>query len=172
MQRQASDSGNYNSTNSNSHPSSNTADATPNERSQLTREMTRQEAEQEKKDIELAQLLEMMVDWKPIIPDEVIDYYLQKSGFETDDLRVSVSHSSILPRPLPPSHHALSQLPSFSASKSDSDSSYSGKDYCHSPPNDSSPQSPPTLSSTPARGRQLLPESLPRGRRLLRGKAK
>ncbi|GAA6059735.1 hypothetical protein JCM10212_001943 [Sporobolomyces blumeae] len=46
------------------------------------------EQEQDKKDLELAQLLEMMDDYKPIIPDEVTDYYLQRSGFDTNDVRV------------------------------------------------------------------------------------
>ncbi|GAA5843983.1 hypothetical protein JCM11251_005932 [Rhodosporidiobolus azoricus] len=46
------------------------------------------EMEQERKDQELAQLLEMMDDYKPIIPDEVTDYYLQRAGFDTNDVRV------------------------------------------------------------------------------------
>lgn len=113
MDRTASTSGNYNPTNSNSRSTNNAVEASPNERSQLTRAMTKQEAEQETKDIELAQLLEMMVDWKPIIPDEVIDYYLQKSGFETDDLRVFVLHSSTHPLSLSPFPTALTRLPSY-----------------------------------------------------------
>ncbi|GAA5906220.1 hypothetical protein JCM6882_006079 [Rhodosporidiobolus microsporus] len=46
------------------------------------------DVEQERKDQELAQLLEMMDDYKPIIPDEVTDYYLQRAGFDTNDVRV------------------------------------------------------------------------------------
>ncbi|BGP17699.1 hypothetical protein JCM10213_005277 [Rhodosporidiobolus nylandii] len=46
------------------------------------------EVEQERKDLELSQLLDMMDDYKPIIPDEVTDYYLQRSGFDTNDVRV------------------------------------------------------------------------------------
>ncbi|BGO92720.1 hypothetical protein NBRC10512_003900 [Rhodotorula toruloides] len=49
---------------------------------------SRRELEQERKDLELAQLLEMMDDYKPVIPDEVTDYYLQRAGFDTNDVRV------------------------------------------------------------------------------------
>lgn len=49
---------------------------------------TQKELEQEKKDLELAELLDMMDEWKPIIPDEVTDYYLQRAGFDTSDVRV------------------------------------------------------------------------------------
>ncbi|GAA6021623.1 hypothetical protein JCM10207_008088 [Rhodosporidiobolus poonsookiae] len=48
----------------------------------------RRDAEQDKKDLELAQLLDMMDDYKPIIPDEVTDFYLQRAGFDTNDVRV------------------------------------------------------------------------------------
>ncbi|GAA5870857.1 hypothetical protein JCM8547_001725 [Rhodosporidiobolus lusitaniae] len=46
------------------------------------------DAEQERKDHELSQLLDLMDDYKPIIPDEVTDYYLQRAGFDTNDVRV------------------------------------------------------------------------------------
>ncbi|KAM0750638.1 hypothetical protein T439DRAFT_325695 [Meredithblackwellia eburnea MCA 4105] len=49
---------------------------------------TTKELEQDRNDLQLAELLDSMDDWRPIIPDEVTDYYLQKSGFETDDVRV------------------------------------------------------------------------------------
>ncbi|KDE05380.1 hypothetical protein MVLG_04291 [Microbotryum lychnidis-dioicae p1A1 Lamole] len=49
---------------------------------------TAKERAQDQRDVQLAELLEMMDEWQPIIPDEVTDYFLQKSGFETDDPRV------------------------------------------------------------------------------------
>ncbi|KAK4048851.1 hypothetical protein OIO90_005659 [Microbotryomycetes sp. JL221] len=52
------------------------------------RQKSLKELEQDKKDLELTQLLQQMDDWKPIIPDEVTDFYLQRAGFETDDVRV------------------------------------------------------------------------------------
>lgn len=41
-----------------------------------------------KKDKKLGELLLMLDDYKPLIPDEVTDHYLQKSGFECDDVRL------------------------------------------------------------------------------------
>ncbi|KAL3231614.1 hypothetical protein RNJ44_00149 [Nakaseomyces bracarensis] len=41
-----------------------------------------------RKDKTLAEVLELMQDNPPIIPDAVIDYYLTKNGFECGDLRV------------------------------------------------------------------------------------
>ncbi|KAM0786631.1 hypothetical protein ACM66B_002083 [Microbotryomycetes sp. NB124-2] len=52
------------------------------------RQKSKKEIEQDKRDLELSQLLESMDEWKPIIPDEVTDFYLQRAGFETDDVRV------------------------------------------------------------------------------------
>ncbi|GAA5907528.1 Taf10p [Sporobolomyces salmoneus] len=49
---------------------------------------SKKETEQDQRDIELAQLLEQMDEYKPVIPDEVTDYYLQRSGFDTNDVRV------------------------------------------------------------------------------------
>ncbi|GAA6019131.1 hypothetical protein JCM11491_002858 [Sporobolomyces phaffii] len=49
---------------------------------------SKKQLEQETKDLELSQLLEQMDEYKPIIPDEVTDYYLQRSGFDTNDVRV------------------------------------------------------------------------------------
>ncbi|GAA5829060.1 hypothetical protein JCM3770_003018 [Rhodotorula araucariae] len=48
----------------------------------------RRDAEQERKDAELSHLLDLMDDYKPVIPDEVTDYYLQRAGFDTSDVRV------------------------------------------------------------------------------------
>ncbi|KAK4049533.1 hypothetical protein OIV83_004030 [Microbotryomycetes sp. JL201] len=52
------------------------------------RQKSKKEIEQDKRDLELSQLLESMDEWKPVIPDEVTDFYLQRAGFETDDVRV------------------------------------------------------------------------------------
>lgn len=40
------------------------------------------------KDQELAQFLLKMDDYKPVIPDEVAAYYLQRVGFECTDVRI------------------------------------------------------------------------------------
>ncbi|BGP41443.1 hypothetical protein JCM10449v2_005424 [Rhodotorula kratochvilovae] len=48
----------------------------------------RRDAAQDRKDAELSQLLDLMDDYKPVIPDEVTDYYLQRAGFDTSDVRV------------------------------------------------------------------------------------
>lgn len=77
---------------------------------------SKKEQKQEQRDLELSQLLEQMDEYNPIaslslapplspslvanfpvpvlqIPDEVTDYYLQRSGFDTNDVRVSVLSS-------------------------------------------------------------------------------
>ncbi|GAA5834575.1 hypothetical protein JCM3766R1_003601 [Sporobolomyces carnicolor] len=59
-------------------PSSSTSDPSKSKR----------ELEQDHSDAEIAQLLEQMDEYKPVIPDEVTDYYLQRSGFDTNDVRV------------------------------------------------------------------------------------
>ena len=41
-----------------------------------------------RKDKTLEEILDMMVDNPPIIPDPVIDYYLRKNGFDCVDIRV------------------------------------------------------------------------------------
>ncbi|GAA5987560.1 hypothetical protein JCM10908_002008 [Rhodotorula pacifica] len=48
----------------------------------------RQQREHDSNDGQLAQLLDAIDDYKPIIPDEVTDYYLQRAGFDTNDVRV------------------------------------------------------------------------------------
>ncbi|CAD6891800.1 unnamed protein product [Tilletia controversa] len=50
--------------------------------------LTRREEEEARKDRTLAQFMLMLDDYKPLIPDEVTDYYLEKVGFECDDARL------------------------------------------------------------------------------------
>ncbi|CEQ41535.1 SPOSA6832_03266 [Sporobolomyces salmonicolor] len=74
---------------------------------------SKKDFDQERRDLELAELLDMMDDYKPIvssalflpgqIPDEVTDFYLQRAGFDTNDVRVSVSTPSAPSPPAVPS---------------------------------------------------------------------
>ncbi|KAI8824578.1 transcription initiation factor TFIID 23-30kDa subunit-domain-containing protein [Fimicolochytrium jonesii] len=48
----------------------------------------RQDKETLRKDRSLAELLTMMDEYKPILPDSVTDYYTTRSGFECPDARV------------------------------------------------------------------------------------
>ncbi|CAL1714740.1 unnamed protein product [Somion occarium] len=45
-------------------------------------------AEESRKDKTLAEFLLMLDDYDPLIPNEVTDYYLQRVGFECDDVRL------------------------------------------------------------------------------------
>ncbi|EIW79262.1 transcription initiation factor IID TAF10 subunit [Coniophora puteana RWD-64-598 SS2] len=49
---------------------------------------TRQAAEDARKDRTLAEFLVMLDDYEPLIPNEVTDYYLQRVGFECEDVRL------------------------------------------------------------------------------------
>lgn len=49
---------------------------------------TRQAAEEARKDRTLAEFLLMLDDYEPLIPSEVTDYYLQRVGFECEDVRL------------------------------------------------------------------------------------
>ncbi|KAG9312966.1 transcription initiation factor TFIID 23-30kDa subunit-domain-containing protein [Chiua virens] len=49
---------------------------------------TRQAAEDARKDRTLAEFLLMLDDYEPLIPNEVTDYYLQRVGFECEDVRL------------------------------------------------------------------------------------
>ncbi|KAJ3144930.1 Transcription initiation factor TFIID subunit 10 [Geranomyces michiganensis] len=51
-------------------------------------QQTRLERDTIRKDRSLAELLLVMDEYKPVIPDAVTDYYLTRSGFECDDPRV------------------------------------------------------------------------------------
>ncbi|KAJ8094344.1 hypothetical protein PQX77_009848 [Marasmius sp. AFHP31] len=56
--------------------------------SQSNQNQSRQNAEDAKKDRTLAEFLLMLDDYEPLIPNEVTDYYLQRVGFECEDVRL------------------------------------------------------------------------------------
>ncbi|KAH9945722.1 transcription initiation factor IID TAF10 subunit [Amylocystis lapponica] len=56
--------------------------------SQPAQASTRQAAEDARKDRTLAEFLLMLDDYEPLIPNEVTDYYLQRVGFECEDVRL------------------------------------------------------------------------------------
>ncbi|KAF8845151.1 transcription initiation factor IID, TAF10 subunit [Paxillus ammoniavirescens] len=49
---------------------------------------TRQAAEEARKDRTLAEFLLMLDEYEPLIPNEVTDYYLQRVGFDCEDVRL------------------------------------------------------------------------------------
>ncbi|GJE90978.1 transcription initiation factor IID TAF10 domain-containing protein [Phanerochaete sordida] len=49
---------------------------------------SRRPDEEAKKDRTLAEFLLMLDDYEPLIPNEVTDYYLQRVGFECEDVRL------------------------------------------------------------------------------------
>ncbi|KAF5351549.1 hypothetical protein D9758_007171 [Tetrapyrgos nigripes] len=49
---------------------------------------SRQAAEDARKDRTLAEFLLMLDEYEPLIPNEVTDYYLQRVGFECEDVRL------------------------------------------------------------------------------------
>ncbi|KAF8638946.1 hypothetical protein AX16_010420 [Volvariella volvacea WC 439] len=49
---------------------------------------SRQVGEEARKDKTLAEFLLMLDDYEPLIPNEVTDYYLQRVGFECEDVRL------------------------------------------------------------------------------------
>ncbi|KAF9447712.1 transcription initiation factor IID, TAF10 subunit [Macrolepiota fuliginosa MF-IS2] len=53
-----------------------------------TQSQTRQAAEEARKDRTLAEFMLMLDDYEPLIPNEVTDYYLQRVGFECEDVRL------------------------------------------------------------------------------------
>lgn len=52
------------------------------------RALLKRQDEDQRKDRTLAELLRMLDSYTPVIPDEVTDYYLQRSGFESGDARL------------------------------------------------------------------------------------
>ncbi|TFK17319.1 transcription initiation factor IID, TAF10 subunit [Coprinopsis marcescibilis] len=51
-------------------------------------QQSRQALEEARKDRTLAEFMLMLDDYEPLIPNEVTDYYLQKVGFECEDVRL------------------------------------------------------------------------------------
>ncbi|KAJ3366726.1 Transcription initiation factor TFIID subunit 10 [Allomyces javanicus] len=49
---------------------------------------TRLEEDLARKELSLAELIMLMDEYKPLVPDAVTDYYLGKSGFQCDDVRI------------------------------------------------------------------------------------
>ncbi|KIM44995.1 hypothetical protein M413DRAFT_442955 [Hebeloma cylindrosporum] len=49
---------------------------------------SRQAAEEARKDRTLADFMLMLDEYEPLIPNEVTDYYLQRVGFECEDVRL------------------------------------------------------------------------------------
>ncbi|KAL1746784.1 transcription initiation factor TFIID 23-30kDa subunit-domain-containing protein [Schizophyllum fasciatum] len=56
--------------------------------SSATAGSSRQQAEEARKDRTLAEFMLMLDDYEPLIPNEVTDYYLQRVGFECEDVRL------------------------------------------------------------------------------------
>ncbi|TFK32801.1 transcription initiation factor TFIID 23-30kDa subunit-domain-containing protein [Crucibulum laeve] len=55
---------------------------------QTTQPQSRQQAEEARKDRTLAEFMLMLDEYEPLIPNEVTDYYLQRVGFECEDIRL------------------------------------------------------------------------------------
>jgi transcription initiation factor TFIID subunit 10 len=51
-------------------------------------QLSRREEEEKRKDRTLAEFLGMLDGYRPLIPDEVTDHYLEKVGFECEDPRL------------------------------------------------------------------------------------
>ncbi|KAI9101050.1 putative TAF10-TFIID and SAGA subunit [Phlyctochytrium arcticum] len=58
------------------------------ETAESQRKRTKRDKESVKKDRSLAELLLLLDEYRPVIPDIVTDHYLSRSGFECDDVRV------------------------------------------------------------------------------------
>ncbi|PWN33908.1 uncharacterized protein FA14DRAFT_161533 [Meira miltonrushii] len=50
--------------------------------------LTRREEEEKRKDRTLAEFLQMLDGYRPLIPDQVTEHYLEKVGFECEDVRL------------------------------------------------------------------------------------
>ncbi|RDX54243.1 transcription initiation factor IID, TAF10 subunit [Polyporus arcularius HHB13444] len=55
---------------------------------QQSRPATGQDSEEARKDKTLAEFMLMLDDYEPLIPNEVTEYYLQRVGFECEDVRL------------------------------------------------------------------------------------
>ncbi|PPQ63318.1 hypothetical protein CVT24_006763 [Panaeolus cyanescens] len=66
------------------------AQSTANASSSTTQQaqQSRQAAEEARRDRTLAEFMLMLDDYEPLIPNEVTDYYLQRVGFECEDVRL------------------------------------------------------------------------------------
>ncbi|KAF9644980.1 transcription initiation factor IID TAF10 subunit [Thelephora ganbajun] len=64
------------------------SNAEPSTSSGTTHPRPSQTTEEVKKDRTLAEFLLMLDDYEPLIPSEVTDYYLQRVGFECEDVRL------------------------------------------------------------------------------------
>ncbi|KAI8982027.1 transcription initiation factor IID, TAF10 subunit [Mycotypha africana] len=72
-----------NSTNEQSSSTANLQQQTQNQQNQQI-----QQQEKTDKERQMAELLVTMDNYTPIIPDAVIDYYLNKTGFDCDDAKI------------------------------------------------------------------------------------
>ncbi|KAG2364128.1 transcription initiation factor TFIID 23-30kDa subunit-domain-containing protein [Suillus spraguei] len=68
--------------------SSQTATTAAGSSSSASQPQSRQAAEEARKDRTLAEFLVMLDEYEPLIPNEVTDYYLQRVGFECEDVRL------------------------------------------------------------------------------------
>ncbi|KAL0953595.1 hypothetical protein HGRIS_004803 [Hohenbuehelia grisea] len=66
----------------------NAAASSSSSQAQPVPQQSRQAAEEARKDRTLAEFLLMLDDYDPLIPNEVTDYYLQRVGFECEDVRL------------------------------------------------------------------------------------
>ncbi|KAF8159718.1 transcription initiation factor TFIID 23-30kDa subunit-domain-containing protein [Crassisporium funariophilum] len=66
----------------------NAATASSSSSTQPPATQSRQAAEEARKDRTLADFMLMLDEYEPLIPNEVTDYYLQRVGFECDDVRL------------------------------------------------------------------------------------
>ncbi|KAF9005898.1 transcription initiation factor IID TAF10 subunit [Cyathus striatus] len=72
-----------------SQPSSSTVPpASASSSTQPPQPQSRQAAEEARKDRTLAEFMLMLDEYEPLIPNEVTDYYLQRVGFDCEDVRL------------------------------------------------------------------------------------
>ncbi|POW17981.1 hypothetical protein PSTT_00021 [Puccinia striiformis] len=68
-----------------------------NTKTPLSNAMSAKDQEIHQKDQELAQFLLKMEEYKPVIPDEVAAYYLQRVGFECTDIKLCETRTGQAP---------------------------------------------------------------------------